>query len=100
MGVQVAIRQHSDGNAANRAGHPECADLPVRAPPSPTVSGHVRRHHCGLSVAAAWGCRGLDVNSLTGALPTELGTMDALLNLCVRNPHPPPGGVRRHRVVG
>ena len=40
-------------------------------------------------MAAAWGCRGLDVNSLTGALPTELGTMDALVLLCVRLPHPP-----------
>ena len=28
-------------------------------------------------------------NGLTGTLPTELGTMDALTNLYVRRPHPP-----------
>jgi hypothetical protein len=36
-----------------------------------------------------WGCRYLDGNSLTGPLPTELGTMDALYYLCVHHPHPP-----------
>jgi hypothetical protein len=41
---------------------------------------------CGLSVAA-WGCRYLFDNDLT--LPTELGTMDTLGDLCVRCPHPP-----------
>jgi hypothetical protein len=40
-------------------------------------------------VAVAWECRGLDDNGLTGPLPTELGTMDALQDLCVRRPHPP-----------
>jgi hypothetical protein len=34
------------------------------------------------------GCRRLDNNDLTGTLPTELGTMDALNYLCVRCPHP------------
>jgi hypothetical protein len=34
-------------------------------------------------------CRGLENNDLTGTLPTELGTMDALYYLCVRRPHPP-----------
>jgi hypothetical protein len=32
------------------------------------------------------GCRWLYQNSLTGPLPTELGTMDALTYLCVRRP--------------
>jgi hypothetical protein len=31
----------------------------------------------------------LSSNSLTGPLPTELGTMDTLGYLCVRHPHPP-----------
>jgi hypothetical protein len=31
-------------------------------------------------------CRWLFYNSFTGTLPTELGTMDALINLCVRRP--------------
>jgi hypothetical protein len=35
------------------------------------------------------GCRWLHNNDLTGTLPTELGTMDALTSLCVRCPHPP-----------
>jgi hypothetical protein len=34
-------------------------------------------------------CRSLDDNRLTGPLPTELGTMDAVTHLCVRRPHPP-----------
>jgi hypothetical protein len=32
-------------------------------------------------------CRGLYNNRLTGTVPTELGTMDALTMLCVRRPH-------------
>jgi hypothetical protein len=36
-----------------------------------------------------WECRGLFNNRLTGTLPTELGTMDALTSLCVHRPHPP-----------
>jgi hypothetical protein len=36
-----------------------------------------------------WVCRGLGSNSLTGPLPTELGMLTALTNLCVRRPHPP-----------
>ena len=36
-----------------------------------------------------WVCRELYLNTLTGPLPTELGTMDALTYLCVRHPHPP-----------
>jgi hypothetical protein len=40
-------------------------------------------------VAAAWGSRSLHYNSLTGPLPTELGTLDALTYLCVRRPYPP-----------
>jgi hypothetical protein len=47
---------------------------------------HAPSPGCGLSVAAAWGSRSLHVNSLTGPLPTELGTMDALTQLCVRRP--------------
>jgi Fe-S-cluster-containing dehydrogenase component len=35
------------------------------------------------------GCRDLDNNVITGTLPTELGTMDALTHLCVHRPHPP-----------
>jgi hypothetical protein len=34
-------------------------------------------------------CRSLSSNDLTGTLPTELGTMDALYYLCVPRPHPP-----------
>jgi hypothetical protein len=34
-------------------------------------------------------CRRLSTNDLTGPLPTELGTMDALSYLYVRRPHPP-----------
>jgi hypothetical protein len=43
-GVQVSILQQSHGDASNRAGHADCADPPVRATPSPTVPGRVRRH--------------------------------------------------------
>jgi hypothetical protein len=32
------------------------------------------------------GCRSLNANGLTGPLPTELGTLDALTYLCVRRP--------------
>jgi hypothetical protein len=42
---------------------------------------------CGLSATAMWGCRSLGDNGFTGTLPTELGTMDALYDLCVRHPH-------------
>jgi Fe-S-cluster-containing dehydrogenase component len=35
------------------------------------------------------GCRDLDTTSFTGTLPTELGTMDALTDLCVHHPHTP-----------
>jgi Fe-S-cluster-containing dehydrogenase component len=35
------------------------------------------------------GCRYLDNNVITGTLPTELGTMDALNRLCVHRPHTP-----------
>jgi hypothetical protein len=38
---------------------------------------------------AVGGYRQLQVNRLTGTLPTELGNMDALKDLCVRHPHPP-----------
>ena len=38
---------------------------------------------------AMWVCRWLNNNDLTGTLPTELGTMDALTSLCVRHPLPP-----------
>ena len=34
-------------------------------------------------------CRTLSSNGITGTLPTELATMDALRSLCVHNPHPP-----------
>jgi hypothetical protein len=46
VGVQGYARffPGSHGDATDRAGHPDCADLAVRAPPSPTVSGRVRRH--------------------------------------------------------
>jgi hypothetical protein len=88
--VQEAIQQRSHGAAAHRAGHVDRGDLLVRAPPSPTTPGRVRRHPgCGLSAAAAWGYRNLDRNGLTGTLPTELGTLTALTELCVRHPHPP-----------
>ena len=35
------------------------------------------------------GCRDIASNGFTGTLPTELGTMDALIGLCVHRPHPP-----------
>jgi hypothetical protein len=41
VGVQVSIHQLSRGHVAHRAGHPDCAELPVRAPPSPTAPGSV-----------------------------------------------------------
>jgi hypothetical protein len=41
---------------------------------------------CGVDVGM---CRYLDNNDLTGPMPTELGTMDALIYLCVCRPHPP-----------
>jgi hypothetical protein len=43
---------------------------------------------CGLS-AAAWGYRSLPTNILTGTVPTELGTLTALTQLCVHRPLPP-----------
>ena len=52
-----------------------------------------RLHAC--TVTGLWaerggglGCRMLHANSFTGPLPTELGTMDALTDLCVRRPSP------------
>ena len=39
--------------------------------------------------AVAWACRYLDNNGFTGPLPSELGTLTALADLCVRHPHPP-----------
>jgi hypothetical protein len=45
-------------------------------------------------------CRSLNDNRLTGPLPTELGTMDAVQNLCVRRPSPTaPGRVRCHTAM-
>ena len=44
VGVQESILQQFHGPAAHRAGHHGRADRPVRAPPSPTVPGNVRRH--------------------------------------------------------
>jgi hypothetical protein len=35
-----------------------------------------------------WVCRVLSSNDFTGPLPTELGTMDAMYQLCVRLPSP------------
>jgi hypothetical protein len=35
----------------------------------------------------AWACRYLFNNGFTYLLPTELGTMDTLFELCVRRPH-------------
>ena len=44
-------------------------------------------------------CRDLYNNGLIGTLPTELGNLDALTQLCVR-PHPPRlPRVRRNRVM-
>jgi hypothetical protein len=60
--------------------------LCVRLPHPP------RLHACavtGLSAAVALGCRFLSTNSITGTLPTELGKLTAVANLCVRRPHPP-----------
>jgi hypothetical protein len=44
VGVQESIRKRSHGAAADRAGHADCGDLVVRAPPSPTAPGRVCRH--------------------------------------------------------
>jgi hypothetical protein len=44
---------------------------------------------CGLSVAVGWVRRSLSYNGFTGPLPTELGTLTALTELCVHRPHPP-----------
>jgi hypothetical protein len=44
VGVQGAMEQLFHGNDANRAGHADCADQPVRAPPSPTAPARVRRY--------------------------------------------------------
>jgi hypothetical protein len=44
VGVQGSIRQQFHGHTAHRAGHADCADLAVRALPSPTAPGRVRRH--------------------------------------------------------
>jgi hypothetical protein len=38
---------------------------------------------CELSVALGWGCRWLSDNMLTGPMPSEMGSMDALEYLCV-----------------
>jgi hypothetical protein len=59
----------------------------VRAPPSPTAPGRVRPHQV-LAERGVAVCRGLSEISLTGTVPTELGTMDALTYLCVRRPRP------------
>jgi hypothetical protein len=90
VGMQGAGREQSHGGTAHRAGHHGRADLPVRVAtlthrtwtcaPSPG---------CGLSAAVACECRTLARCDLTGTMPTELGTMDALTYLCVRHPHPP-----------
>jgi hypothetical protein len=42
-----------------------------------------------LSAAAACGCRVLDEQGLTGTVPTEVGTLTALTQLCVLRPLPP-----------
>jgi hypothetical protein len=55
----------------------------------PHASIFVRRHHRAVGQVAVWGCRNLNDNRITGPLPTELGTMDALRRLCVHRPHPP-----------
>jgi hypothetical protein len=36
-----------------------------------------------------WECRDLSWGRIPGTLPTELGTLTALTNLCVHRPHPP-----------
>jgi hypothetical protein len=47
------------------------APNPVRAPPSPTVPGRVRRHRvCGLSAAAAWGVQDF-VAQVAAAVPDK-----------------------------
>ena len=52
---------------------------------------------CELSAAAAWGYRDLNESSLTGTLPTELGTLAALAFLCVKALPPP--RLHRRRIV-
>jgi hypothetical protein len=88
-GVQVSKQQRSHGDAANRAGLPDCADVPVRVPPSPPCLD-------GCAVTGLWAergggeeCRWLSDNGFTGTLPTELGTLTAVTRLCVHRPHPP-----------
>jgi hypothetical protein len=87
--VQGSTQQRSDGHAAHRARQPGRAGNTVRAPPSPIA----RRHG---AVTGLWaerggdvGCRSLSSNDLMGTLPTELGTLTALADLCVRRPRPP-----------
>jgi hypothetical protein len=87
--VQGSTHEQSDGHAAHRAGQPGRAGDPVRSLPSPTAPGRAPSPGCGLSGGGV-GCRGLRTNSLTGPLPTQLGTMNALGTLCVHRPHPPP----------
>jgi hypothetical protein len=44
VGEQGSSRPRSHGVFSHRAGHADCADHAVRAPPSPTAFGRVRRH--------------------------------------------------------
>ena len=63
-------------------------DLCVRLPHPPRLDACAVTGlwtECGGDV----GCRYLSSNGITGTLPTELATMDALTSLCVRLPHPP-----------
>jgi hypothetical protein len=54
-----------------------------------------------LRAAAACECRHLYENGFVGTIPTQLGNMDALYQLCVRRPSPTSSGrVRCHRVFG
>jgi hypothetical protein len=100
-------RQHQPGHpvwlgSAQRIRHLHqlSVHLPdiVRVPGTPLGGAHTLASRerlaasysdCGLSATAASGCRDLSSSSLTGTLPTELGTLTALTLLYVRRPDHP-----------
>jgi len=61
--------------------------LCVRCPHTPRLDTCAVTGLCAERGGDVW-CRSLSSNDLTGTMPTELGTLTALTNLCVRCPHP------------